>query len=65
MTYKWTWIPTLSMGALYIYSFLNSGAFEVYINENLEFSKLVTGRMITEWDIRAIFSKYGVKIQVT
>ena len=39
---------------------LQTGAFEIYIDGDLVYSKLETGRQITEGDIRAIFEPYGV-----
>jgi len=39
-----------------------SGAFEVYINGNLEYSKLATGQMPTLEDIEGILAKYDVYV---
>lgn len=41
---------------------LQSGAFEIYINGNLEFSKLESGLMPTLQDIQTILSKYDVHV---
>ena len=59
---KWMY----SIGAFFIGSqisagLLQTGAFEIYINDELAFSKLETGRQVTEGDIRAIFEPYGIR----
>ena len=58
---KWMY----SIGAFFIGSqisagLLQTGAFEIYIDDELVFSKLETGRQVTEGDIRAIFEPYGL-----
>ena len=54
-----------SIGAFFIGSqisagLLQTGAFEIYIEDELVFSKLETGRQVTEADIKAIFGPYGI-----
>ena len=44
-----------------ISSCLSSGAFEIYVDGQLAFSKLETGRMPTARDINHILGQYGVK----
>lgn len=41
-------------------SLTNTGAFELYVNDILEFSKLETGRFPTKLELTKIFSKYGL-----
>ena len=41
-------------------SLLQSGAFEVYINGSLKFSKLGGGRMVTIHDVNDIFAEEGL-----
>jgi len=41
---------------------MQTGAFEIYVNGNLEFSKLETTRMPDFEALQAILSKYGVVI---
>jgi len=43
-------------------SLMQSGAFEVYVNDNLEYSKLKTGDMPTFNIMRDILAKYNVLI---
>lgn len=43
-------------------SLMQSGAFEIYMNGNLEFSKLQTGQMPDFNAIQLIYRKYGVEI---
>jgi hypothetical protein len=41
---------------------MQTGAFEIYVNGNLEFSKLETKRMPDFEALQAVLSKYGVTI---
>lgn len=41
-------------------SMISTGAFEIYVNENLEFSKLNSGRMPDLRDIQEIINKYKI-----
>ena len=41
---------------------LQTGAFEVFVNDQLVFSKLESGRMFNDSDIRAIFEPYGINV---
>ena len=41
---------------------MQSGAFEIYINGNLEFSKLQSGKMPNLHDIVSILSKHNVNL---
>lgn len=41
-------------------SLLQSGAFEIYVNNNLEFSKLKGGNMPAIEDINTLLAKYNV-----
>jgi hypothetical protein len=55
------------LGVFFISSIIQSnlmqtGAFEIYVNGNLEFSKLETNRMPDFEALQAILSKYGVTI---
>ena len=43
-------------------SLMQSGAFEIYMNGNLEFSKLQTGQMPDFHAIQLIYRKYGIEI---
>jgi hypothetical protein len=52
---KWGW----GMGAWFIgntmaQNVVATGAFEIYVNENLEFSKLNSGQMPTQNDLQMI-----------
>ena len=42
---------------------LQSGAFEIYVGNSLEYSKLKTQMMPTPADITRILVKYGVKVK--
>lgn len=48
------------MGTVVQNSLLQSGAFEIYINGNLEFSKLKHGEMPTVEDINRMMARYNV-----
>ena len=48
------------VGTMIQNSLLQSGAFEIYVNNNLEFSKLKGGQMPTIEDINAILARYNV-----
>lgn len=55
------------MGAFFMLSALQSGlmqsgAFEIYINDKLEYSKLETGKMPNYDNVRDIFSKYDIEL---
>jgi len=55
------------MGVFFISSIVQSnlmqtGAFEIYVNGNLEFSKLETNRMPDYEALQVILRKYGVTI---
>ena len=41
-------------------SLLQSGAFEIYVNDNLEFSKLKGGKMPAIEDINDILARYNI-----
>ena len=59
-----TWKIQLGLSALvgsYFCVLYFQDAFEIYINNELKFSKIVTGRSIQDYDIRAIFADYGIK----
>lgn len=43
-------------------SLMQSGAFEIYMNDNLEYSKLQTGQMPDFHAIQLIYRKYGIEI---
>ena len=43
-------------------SMLQSGAFEIYVNDNLEFSKLNGGKMPDIDDINAILARYNIHL---
>jgi selT/selW/selH-like putative selenoprotein len=43
-------------------SLTQSGAFEIYINGNLEFSKLDSGRMPNLHDVNDILSRYNINL---
>jgi len=43
---------------------LQSGAFEIFVDGTLEYSKLETKRMPDFEDLRRILAKYDVKIQM-
>ena len=51
-------IPMIIVVICLIYPAFEAGAFEVYINRELKFSKLRTLRMMEDYDIRAIFTPY-------
>jgi hypothetical protein len=48
------------VGTMVQNSLLQSGAFEIYINGNLEFSKLQGGQMPTIEDINSMMARYNV-----
>ena len=50
------------LGAMIQTNLMQSGAFEIYINDKLMFSKLESGRMPNINDIHHIFSQFGVKL---
>lgn len=45
---------------MFVGSLANTGAFEIYVNDVLEFSKLETGRFPLRKEIVKIFKKYGL-----
>ena len=54
-----------SLGAFFFGSqlqagLLQTGAFEIYVNDQLVFSKLESGRMINDYDIKEIFEPFGI-----
>lgn len=53
-------IMAFFIGTMVQNSLLQSGAFEIYVNNNLEFSKLQGGQMPTIEDINAILSRYNI-----
>jgi selT/selW/selH-like putative selenoprotein len=60
---KWAWM----MGCWFIggqisNGLLSTGAFEIYVNDALEFSKLKSGRMPDLNDINTIFANYNVRL---
>jgi selT/selW/selH-like putative selenoprotein len=50
------------IGSMIQTNLMQSGAFEIYVNGNLEFSKLGTGRMPDFPAVQLIFRKYGIDI---
>lgn len=48
------------LGTMVQNSLLQSGAFEIYVNGNLEFSKLQGGQMPTLHNVNDIFAKYNI-----
>ncbi len=58
---KWTWvIATWFIGGQIQASMLSSGAFEIYANDVLEYSKLETGRMPDMQIIMNILAKHNI-----
>ena len=56
-----------SLGAFFLGSqlqagLLQTGAFEIYVNDELVFSKLQTGNMIRDQDVKRIFEPFGIDI---
>jgi len=60
---KWTFgILAFFLGNMISQSLLSTGAFEIYINNDLVFSKLQTGRMPDVNTINAIFRTAGLAL---
>lgn len=50
------------LGTMVTNSLLQSGAFEIYVNGNLEFSKLEGGKMPTLHDVNDIMARYNIHL---
>lgn len=50
------------MGTMLQNGLLQSGAFEIYVNGNLEFSKLAGGQMPTLHDVNDIMARYNINL---
>ncbi|CDW88939.1 selenoprotein t [Stylonychia lemnae] len=60
---RWTWvIGAWFIGAQVQNGLLSSGAFEIYVNDALEFSKITSGRMPDMTDISRIFKKHSIEL---
>ena len=58
---KWTWLISLFFIGNGVASALKqTGAFEIYVDGNLVFSKLESGDMVNAYQLQAIFEPLGV-----
>ena len=58
---KWQW----GMGVWFVgnqvsNSLISTGAFEIYVNDRLEYSKLASGQMPASHILEQILKKYGI-----
>lgn len=60
---KWTWaIGAWFIGGQLQSSLLTTGAFEIYVNDVLEYSKIATGKMPDTSSIHTILTRYNVEL---
>ena len=58
---KWTWgIASWFIGNQVASGLLSTGAFEIFVNDELEYSKLASGKMPDLGVINKIFEKYQI-----
>ena len=54
-------LGAMFFGSQFQAALLQTGAFEIYIDGELAFSKLQTGRQINNYDIKEIFGPLGIE----